>query len=617
MRKKGLLALILSAVLVFMLVPAAVFAKETNAVSLTELKNALSTAVPGDAVIVTAYITVPAGQSVVIPDKVDLKINASGTLNVQGDLDIQQEGKIIILPGAAFILRDEDGNDEKLVGNEADALFTLTDGEMVYSKEDRGWGPSKILTLSGKAKQNRSMIGFMADEPLINRFIVGSGSVLTVDSEVSLFFADVYGTVKVTASGHLSTFGGHWDRIRYCDSGKTEIAAGGRLSIFGPLFFGPAGDSDAIIQIISGSAFYGAGSDGERRIYIDGEAKLNSPYEGSEYFLANQADRIVLANSGKLTVGSGVRLSIPIEGGTVIGAYEKFSFVEDFLAPAENTTVVGNTTKATITAPAVDTSGASAANKMEVLYYVGDVEDVIREATKNTVKFEIVIPKNVLENEFVELKDINVPWWDAFETAKEENKSLEFDIKDSSGKLLYSWTFENSKIRDEYDFWMINLHLETGGDLPKALPDADNALLINFKHDGDLPVTSAGVKIYVGNQGYKAGDKVSFYYYNPEKDKYDLIAENLIVDADGYVTVTITHCSDYMLSRTTIKGDINDDGLIDVEDLLLLKKHILKLDVFPAGSYKLNAADVNNDGAVDVEDLLLVKKYVLKLISKF
>ena len=40
-------------------------------------------------------------------------------------------------------------------------------------------------------------------------------------------------------------------------------------------------------------------------------------------------------------------------------------------------------------------------------------------------------------------------------------------------------------------------------------------------------------------------------------------------------------------------GDVNNDGNIDVEDLLLLKKHVLKIDEFAKGSDKFDAGDIN------------------------
>ena len=47
----------------------------------------------------------------------------------------------------------------------------------------------------------------------------------------------------------------------------------------------------------------------------------------------------------------------------------------------------------------------------------------------------------------------------------------------------------------------------------------------------------------------------------------------------------------------------------------MLKKHVLKIAEFAADSYELKAADINSQDGADVEDLLLLKKHVLKLIN--
>jgi len=67
-------------------------------------------------------------------------------------------------------------------------------------------------------------------------------------------------------------------------------------------------------------------------------------------------------------------------------------------------------------------------------------------------------------------------------------------------------------------------------------------------------------------------------------------------------------------SESTLIGDINLDGDIDVEDLLLLKKHILKISVLDG--QRLTNADMSEDGKVDVEDLLVLKKIILKILPK-
>ena len=55
-----------------------------------------------------------------------------------------------------------------------------------------------------------------------------------------------------------------------------------------------------------------------------------------------------------------------------------------------------------------------------------------------------------------------------------------------------------------------------------------------------------------------------------------------------------------------IPGDSNNDGEVDVFDLLILRKHLAGIPE----EINLNASDVNADGEVDVFDLLLFRKYL-------
>lgn len=62
-------------------------------------------------------------------------------------------------------------------------------------------------------------------------------------------------------------------------------------------------------------------------------------------------------------------------------------------------------------------------------------------------------------------------------------------------------------------------------------------------------------------------------------------------------------------------GDVNDDGAIDVRDVVLVMQHILELKELSGD--QLEAADVNMDGKVDVRDAILIMKYTLGLIEEF
>lgn len=62
-------------------------------------------------------------------------------------------------------------------------------------------------------------------------------------------------------------------------------------------------------------------------------------------------------------------------------------------------------------------------------------------------------------------------------------------------------------------------------------------------------------------------------------------------------------------------GDVNEDGVVNVEDVVLVMQYILGLTQLDPDQQ--NAADVNGDGIINVEDVVLVMQYVLSLIDNF
>lgn len=58
-------------------------------------------------------------------------------------------------------------------------------------------------------------------------------------------------------------------------------------------------------------------------------------------------------------------------------------------------------------------------------------------------------------------------------------------------------------------------------------------------------------------------------------------------------------------------GDPTDDGLINMKDVLALRKYIAGIPV----QINLIAADVNNDGAINMKDVLMLRKYIAGIIT--
>jgi hypothetical protein len=69
------------------------------------------------------------------------------------------------------------------------------------------------------------------------------------------------------------------------------------------------------------------------------------------------------------------------------------------------------------------------------------------------------------------------------------------------------------------------------------------------------------------------------------------------------------------VTRATKLGDVNHDGLVDVEDAMLIQQY----DAFLVGEedLDLSVADVSGDGVVDVEDAMLIQQYDAFIIDVF
>ena len=77
------------------------------------------------------------------------------------------------------------------------------------------------------------------------------------------------------------------------------------------------------------------------------------------------------------------------------------------------------------------------------------------------------------------------------------------------------------------------------------------------------------------------------------------------------IEVTVDPGEIHVLNYTL--GDVNDDGVIDINDAYMVLLFDLRL-AEPTASQKM-AADVNGDGAVDVFDAWTIQKYAARLIT--
>ena len=80
----------------------------------------------------------------------------------------------------------------------------------------------------------------------------------------------------------------------------------------------------------------------------------------------------------------------------------------------------------------------------------------------------------------------------------------------------------------------------------------------------------------------------------------------------GY-KITVANAGLTSTFKTVIYGDTTGDGVVDIRDLLVIQKHLVKAKTIE--NEYLVAADINKDGLVDIRDLLLEQKYLLNQYS--
>ena len=98
---------------------------------------------------------------------------------------------------------------------------------------------------------------------------------------------------------------------------------------------------------------------------------------------------------------------------------------------------------------------------------------------------------------------------------------------------------------------------------------------------------------------------------------------NLYPDYDGfrivYPSSTATVLSETAAklneksTNTIILGDVNNDGVINVLDYLVMQKYVLG----KTENVDFKRGDLNKDDKVNSSDLLLLRKFLVKIISKF
>ena len=225
---------------------------------------------------------------------------------------------------------------------------------------------------------------------------------------------------------------------------------------------------------------------------------------------------------------------------------------------ANSTSVNGNTAEIAVNVPTVTTDTGTSASldtgkKASVEIDLPKDSIIQQLSAKRDVALTVTVPSDVAANRNSNLAvDIKVDS-DIFDAAKTAQTDVTVSVRDArTQQLAYSWTFKGEDLaKSTVPVTNVNIAMSvhSAAEMPQvstAAPGHDGVVL-SFEHSGPLPAV-ASVRISVAGKGYQPGQTLYFYYFNPVTQQIEQLDSNAYtVDADGYVTVQISHCSNYVL----------------------------------------------------------------------
>ena len=100
-----------------------------------------------------------------------------------------------------------------------------------------------------------------------------------------------------------------------------------------------------------------------------------------------------------------------------------------------------------------------------------------------------------------------------------------------------------------------------------------------------------------------SGEKITFKLFDKTEGKPKRIAETINFESNGQVGIPSSPTT--LTLATYTPGDVNDDGRINVADIVAIRRLNAGLD---DGKFIKEAADVNGDGRTNVADIVAIRR---------
>ena len=130
---------------------------------------------------------------------------------------------------------------------------------------------------------------------------------------------------------------------------------------------------------------------------------------------------------------------------------------------------------------------------------------------------------------------------------------------------------------------------------------------VNLLNGDNTKVTNGNFKIkFPINDELKKYSEFKAVYLD---SNYDVKETFEVEKVNDYLVFSTNHLSNYALVGLQTMGDINNDGKIDLKDVIKLLKVYLKVEEAPSNI--IEVGDMNNNGKIDMNDIIkLLKTYL-------
>lgn len=228
-------------------------------------------------------------------------------------------------------------------------------------------------------------------------------------------------------------------------------------------------------------------------------------------------------------------------------------------APDSTPRVTNDTTSFSVTvAPNVSTQAKSFASaqkhaKVEITLPDTTVIDELNNQSNQAVNMSINLPGDIAYNTAENVDVILKMNTAILSSIKHSQKKVTVSVIDTStNKKAYSWTFNGKELSNATtELTDINLAINTKtSTLDPSLTQVINSSIkgaeLTFANGSKLPAM-ATIKVYIADQGFKAGQTAYVYKYDAATKQLEAMQNPICtVDADGYATISVNDCSQYV-----------------------------------------------------------------------